>query len=565
MKRRVVITALSITAVGLTVAQGIGATPPDSPSPSKDGYIVVLKEQDKRPALFASGKPRVDITATYGAALDGFSAQLSRDEVSELSGDPAVAYVERDGEGRINGQQTPKGVSRIRALENKALKTGDGKDERVDADIAVLDTGVADHPDLNVVKRVNCSKVDKCVEDEGMDDDGHGSNVAGIAAEIDNDQGFTGVAPGARIHSLKILDEEGRGSTSEIVGALDWVTAHADTIDVVNISAGYTGETRAIADAVNRAIAKGIVVVVSAGNDGKDAKSASPANIPDAITVSNLADGDGKAGGQGDFGWCNKDNKNKDDTLSGDSNFGPGIDIAAPGECIQATGNKNDYSNWSGTSQAAPHVAGAAALIVSGSEKPKDREGVMAVRDKLLKAGQDNWTDTSKDGTKEPLLDVHDAGVFKPAFADAQDPEQPGKPTEPGEPTRPGEPSEPGEPTKSGEPTEPGKPTASGEPSEPGTPEAPSAPGTGRIEVSCDSSGTSCDLDAGALGSADGTYTWDFGDGTTGTGAKVTHAFPKGLGTYAPTVTYTDRDGKTVKATATVSCADFYNQMCHGF
>ncbi|MEU3922330.1 S8 family serine peptidase [Streptomyces sp. NPDC029004] len=542
MKRGLVITALSLTAIGLTVAPGLGVTSSDPPSPEKDGYIVVLKDGATSPRTFAQGAQDIDITSVYGAALNGFSARLAPDDVTRLRNDPAVAYVEREAQGRIAGQKTPNGLNRIRGLENKALKNGDGKDERVDADIAVLDTGVdAEHPDLNVVKSVNCSKVDKCTENSGDDDEGHGSNVAGIAAELDNGEGYTGVAAGARIWSVKILDEKGQGNTSEIVGGLDWVTAHADTIDVVNISAGYTGETRAITDAVNRAVAKGIVVVVSAGNDGKDVANLSPAKIPDAITVSNLADGDGKPGGKGEFSWCNKENKNKDDTLSNTSNFGKGVDIAAPGECIEAAGQDGGYSNWSGTSQAAPHVAGAAALIISGSEKPKNREGVMAVRDRLLKAGQDNWQDTSNDGVKEPLLDIHDSAVFKPAFSDAKDPQKPGKP---------GDPSESPEPTKPG----PGEPGESGPPGQPGD--------AARITTSCDHVSTTCAFDASAIGGEGSTYAWDFGDGTPGTGAKVTHDYPDKPGTYAATVTVTSDNGKAVKATATVTCATYYSPVC---
>ncbi|MEV6007849.1 S8 family serine peptidase [Streptomyces sp. NPDC051976] len=542
MKRKAAIAALSLAVISLTVAKGMGATPSGQPSAHKDGYIVVMKDGDKAPATFSSGHSHIDITASYGAAIHGFSAKLTTDQLNDLRKDPAVAYVQRDGVGHADGQKIPTGVSRIRALDNKALKTGDGKDQRVDANIAILDTGVADHSDLNVVKRVNCSHVDRCVEDAGNDDDGHGTNVAGIAAERDNNEGYVGVAPGARITSIKTLDDQGSGSTSELVGALDWVTAHASTIDVVNISAGYSGDTRAITDAVNRAIAKGVVVVVSAGNDHQDARKQSPANIPDAITVSSLSDGDGKPGGQGGFGWCNKNNKNKDDTLSDFSNFGPGIDIAAPGDCIQATGSDGGYSNYSGTSQAAPHVTGAAALIISGSAKPKDRAGVLAVRDKLRANGQDNWTDTSHDGVKEPLLDIHNSAVFKPAFADGDAPPQPGEPTPSGQPTPPGG------PTPSGEPTSPGDPT-----------------GFGRISTSCDFSSTTCGFDASALGGANSTYTWDFGDGAKATGVKVTHTFSKKLGTYAPTVTYTDRNGKTVTAAATVNCADFYGPFCYAY
>ncbi|WP_190215995.1 S8 family serine peptidase, partial [Kitasatospora indigofera] len=208
---------------------------------------------------------------------------------------------------------------------------GDGLDQRVDVDVAVIDSGIDYyHPDLNVVRRVNCVGVTSCVENAGVDDNGHGSNVAGIVGGLDNGIGYVGVAPGARLWSVKALNSKGSGSSEEIVNAIDWVTAHAGEIEVANISIGFDGTVQAINDAVNRAISKGIVVVVSAGNDHRDVSNQSPANVPDAITVSSLSDADGKPGGLGTFGWCNKNNKNTDDTLSDYSNFGRGVDIAAP-------------------------------------------------------------------------------------------------------------------------------------------------------------------------------------------------------------------------------------------
>ncbi|MFD5081596.1 S8 family serine peptidase [Kitasatospora sp. NPDC058406] len=87
--------------------------------------------------------------------------------------------------------------------------------------------------------------------------------------------------------------------------------------------------------------ARGVVVVVSAGNDHRGVAHQSPANVPDAVTVSSLSDADGKPGGLGRFAWCNKNNRNRDDTLSDFSNFGRGVDIAAPGACrVPDTGTR---------------------------------------------------------------------------------------------------------------------------------------------------------------------------------------------------------------------------------
>ncbi|WP_432014462.1 S8 family serine peptidase [Streptomyces cucumeris] len=443
MKRIGILVGLSAVAAGISVAPGMGAT--QQPAQRAGDYIVVLKDSAAKgaavdPTSVVDGMNGVTVDSVYRSTVRGFSAKLTPEAVHALRIDPKVAYVERDGTVRtpvqeadhrgpkgVAGQQLPNGVKRVGAMQNKALKVGDGVDQRADVDVAVLDTGVdKSHPDLNVVRSVNCSGVQKCVDNSGADGDGHGSNVAGVIGGLDNKTGYLGVAPGARLWSLKILNDEGSGNSSELIAGLDWVTAHADKIEVANISAGYDDSSNAVKQAVDRAVAKGVVVVVSAGNERKDVKNAkyhTPADVPDAITVSALSDADGKPGGKGEYGWCNKKNRNKDDSLwidhvnGGGSDFGRGVDIAAPGDCIQSTFKNGEYSNYSGTSQAAPHVAGAAAWLASGGNDPKNRADVMAIRATILKAGNSGWTDNSNDGVKEPLLDLHDPKVFKGTFS----------------------------------------------------------------------------------------------------------------------------------------------------
>ncbi|MGW1926490.1 S8 family serine peptidase [Streptomyces massasporeus] len=315
-------------------------------------YVVVLKNGTTAdPVSVARSAAGVELGSVYRSALEGFSAELTPTAVAALRANPNVAYVERSAVAHAHGQATPNGTARIGAPANSGLRVGDGRDERVDVDVAVIDSGIdPTHPDLNVVRRVNCVAVTSCVENAGMDDNGHGSNVAGIVGGLDNGIGYVGVAPGARLWSVKSLNSKGSGSTEEIVNGIDWVTAHADEIEVVNLSLGFDGTVQAVNDAVNRAIAKGIVVVVSAGNDKRDVAAQSPANVADAITVSSLSDGDGKPGGLGDFAWCNAKNTNKDDTLSNFSNFGRGVDLAAPGDCIRSAFKDGGYSNYSGTS-----------------------------------------------------------------------------------------------------------------------------------------------------------------------------------------------------------------------
>ncbi|MFB7620269.1 S8 family serine peptidase [Kitasatospora sp. NPDC056181] len=489
MKRFAISAGLVLAAVtGLSTcpasAQGTGATEQE-----RARYVVVLKDgATADPAAVARSVRGVELGSVYRSALTGFSAALTPAAVSALRSDPDVAYVEASVTGHADGQAVPNGAARIGATANTGLKVGDGLDQRVDVDVAVIDSGIDyTHPDLNVVRRVNCVAVTSCVENAGIDDNGHGSNVAGIVGGLDNGIGYVGVAPGARLWSVKALNDKGSGSTEEIVNGIDWVTAHADEIEVANISIGFDGTVQAVNDAVNRAIAKGIVVVVSAGNDHRDVSNQSPANVPDAITVSSLSDGDGKPGGLGDFGWCNKNNTNKDDTLSNYSNFGRGVDIAAPGDCIRSAYKDGGYSNYSGTSQAAPHVAGAAAWLTRGPNRAVNRAGVLAVRDRIVAAGNANWTDNSGDGVKEPLLDLTSTAVF-PAGGTA-------------------------------------------------APDATFVP-------DCDRASRACTFDASLTGGSGLSYSWDFGDGTTGTGVKPVHTYAS-YGTYTVKLTATDASGRT--------------------
>ncbi|HCT78272.1 MAG TPA: hypothetical protein DGT23_17185 [Micromonosporaceae bacterium] len=474
-----------------------------APAPGDDGqaasYIVVLRASAGAANTFAqqfAGDHDAKVGHVYSTALRGFSAELSPAAVRKLRSDPRVAYVEADQVAHITAQETANGVRRIFADANPGLKVGDGNDERVDADVAILDTGIDfDHPDLNVVKTVNCLNTSTCAENTGDDDNGHGSNVAGIVGSLDNGIGFVGVAPGVRLWSVKVLNASGSGNESGIVAGIDWVAAHADEIEVANMSLGFNGDVQSVKDAINGAIGRGVIFAVSAGNSKQDVRNQTPANVADAITVSSLSDSDGRPGGTGGgFGWCNANNQNRDDTLSNFSNFGAGVDLAAPGDCIKSAYKNGGYSNFSGTSQAAPHVAGAAAWLTTNGHKPTNRAGVLAIRDTLVAQGNFNWTDTSGDNAKEPLLDLSNRDIFPPAPAD------------------------------------PGAPTA-------------------RITASCSNDNPVCTFDGGTSTDPDGTiasYGWDFGDGTTGSGRTVTHTYARS-GYYSVSLTVTDNSGKKHK------------------
>jgi len=345
-----------------------------SPGPAQAAsgeYIVVLKPGVS--ALDDAKSLGALPTHVYRSALNGYSAHLSGAQLAKALADPAVSYVEPDAPMQTAAavqppQSVPFPIRRVGGLLSPTAKIDgiDGIDERVNIDVAVLDTGIdLSHPDLNVVGGYNCSNGQSYA-----DADGHGTQVAGTLGAIDNAIGVVGIAPGVRLWSVRVLNNQGKGSTSSILCGIDWVTAHASVIEVANMSLGGQGRddsncglTRhdAFHQAICASVAAGVTYVVAAGNGAADAARTIPAAYDEVITVSALADSDAQAGGLGG-NTCVGD---PDDTLARFSNFGPDIDIAASGECVGSTTLGGTYGGGSGTSFAAPAVSGAAALYIS--------------------------------------------------------------------------------------------------------------------------------------------------------------------------------------------------------
>lgn len=388
-----------------------GARPPGLP-PTPARYIVVLQPGVDAPGLAIARGAVPD--HVYSHALNGFAASLGPTQLAALRTDPRVLSIELDQAVSIAGQETPAGIQRIFAPGNSNIDIDGVDDLRVDVDVAVIDTGIdATHPDLNVFRSTNCSggsPLRMSCGSGGSDDNGHGTHVAGTIGALDNGIGVVGVAPGARLWAVKVLNSQGSGYMSWIVAGIDYVAANSASIEVANMSLGCECSSPAMDTAIANAVANGVVFVVAAGNNGKDASTFSPANHPDVVTVSALADFNGQPGG-GAAPTCRAD---QDDTLADFSNFGPVVEIAAPGVCILST-VPGGYATYSGTSMASPHVAGAAALIASRNN-PANKNDVLAIRGSLINAGNFGWFDDSGDGIKEPLLDVSNAALFNPVM-----------------------------------------------------------------------------------------------------------------------------------------------------
>ena len=295
-----------------------------------------------------------------------------RDFVSKLSSDPRIFAINQDLYGKISAlkyknQTIPSSLERISANilnftvgdtppRNSLSSEMNQNINFSNVDIAIIDTGISlNHPDLNVYR--NISFVEGVPD--GNDDLGHGTHIAGIAAAMDNSLGVLGVAPGAKLWAIKVCDVNGNCPLSSQIRAIQYVNQHADEIDIVNLSIENPPSTK-LDKAVTESISKGLIYVVAAGNSNTNISSTSPARVPGVITVSAISDSDGECGGRG-----NNTIGGPDDYAASFSNFGNSIDFAAPGVDVFSTYLGQGYAFNSGTSMAAPIVAGQAAVYKS--------------------------------------------------------------------------------------------------------------------------------------------------------------------------------------------------------
>jgi subtilisin family serine protease len=394
-----------LTGIVVAAATATGATGAIA-ADAASGYIVVLRSDVDAPSVAAehARADRAAVGYVYENALRGYSARMSATAASRIARDPRVLFVQPDGVATANAQTTPTGINRADAELSPTAKIN-GLDERVNVDVAVIDSGVdLDHPDLNVYTAgaKNCS-----TGSSADDGNGHGTHVAGTIGALDNSVGVVGVAPGARIWPVRVLNNAGSGSFSAIICGIDYVTAHASEIEVANMSLGGSGSdsacgsnTDAMHEAICRSVAAGVTYVVAAGNETDNAANHVPAAYDEVITVSALADFNGVPGG-GAAATCRSD---VDDTIADFSNFGPDVDLMAPGVCIYSTWKGAGYNTISGTSMASPHVAGGAALYKATHPTATPS----AVKSALQAAGTTNysWPAGDPDGIQEKLLNV---------------------------------------------------------------------------------------------------------------------------------------------------------------
>jgi subtilisin len=358
----------------------------------------------------------------YTAVLNGFSFHGSDAAAAALARNPLVLNVVPNRAVHAFAQTLPAGVRRIDASHPSAPDAHDQGFTGSGIRIAILDTGIdLDHGDLG--SKIEASLEKNCMG-VGRPDDGHGhgTHVAGTAAAVDNTIGVIGVASHATLVPVKVLDDTGSGSWETVICGINHVTANADFIKVANMSLGDSGSVTGCGDgglhqAICESVAAGVVYTVAAGNSKINASNFIPAAYPEVITVSASSDYDGEPGGAGGCLFIFGLGQQCDDTFAKFSNFGSIVDVIAPGVQVYSADKNNTYSNKSGTSMAAPHVAGVVALVraANPSLTPSQIEDLLKATGECPNAaqnvgggncsGQGTWTN-DPDGIPEPLVNA---------------------------------------------------------------------------------------------------------------------------------------------------------------
>ncbi|MEW5929559.1 MAG: S8 family serine peptidase [Gemmatimonadota bacterium] len=352
--RRTLPFAALVTVFGLAACEQAPTLAPEAPSAARS---------ENAPIYLVTFKSGVDVESTASEiarsrgfmlryvrrhAAPGFSAVIPAAQLEAVRSDPRVELVEKDGPvqlikpvegyarpggGSSTTQTTPWGITRIGGAGDGTGKTA-----------WVLDSGIdLDHPDLNTSRNCHVYYAGNSPDDGN----GHGTHVAGTIGAINNTRDVVGVAANAYVCSVRVLGNSGSGTWEGVVNGVNYVAANGVAGEVANMSLGGSGSNATLEKAIVDAAAKGIIFTIAAGNSGIDASLETPArvNAPNVFTISAIG---------------------TNDCLTSWSNYGLGVDWAAPGASILSTRKGGGTTTMSGTSMAAPHAAG---VLLLGSAR----------------------------------------------------------------------------------------------------------------------------------------------------------------------------------------------------
>lgn len=310
--------------------------------------VAQMQPTEKIPVIVGfRNRPEADLIRAYDGSIkhvysiiSAVACSLPKWAIDALMKIPKVMYVEPDGTVWALDEALPWGVDRIDAEIVHPYNKGTG------VKIAVIDSGIDyNHRDLDDNYKGGYDFVNH--DSDPMDDNGHGTHVAGIIAAEANGIGIVGVAPKASLYALKVLDRNGGGKISDVVEAIEWSVSNG--MQIISMSLGTEDDSISLRTACDNAYTAGLILVAAAGNNGPGPDTILyPAKYDSVIAVGATENNDVRAE------W---------------SSTGPQLELAAPGVGIYSTYLYGTYAILSGTSMACPHVTGAAALVLKSNEK----------------------------------------------------------------------------------------------------------------------------------------------------------------------------------------------------
>lgn len=365
--KRFVILLIGVLIMTQVLSVGVGA----SGSSEKASKKIIVFKQD-----FTGKQAKEKLLNKYGAQkvkhldlINATAVNMTPVVEAQLAKDGSVLRIDEDIEVTALGkpvqtskptpvptptptQTTPWGIDRIDAVEVTI-----DNETYINIKVGVIDTGIdLTHPDLADIVIDGINTIGTYNNNSYTDDNGHGTHVAGIITALDNSFGVVGVSSGIDLYSIKVLNKRGSGYLSDVIEGLNWAVTKG--IQVVNMSLGANTYVQSFEDAVNKAYDSGIVLVAAAGNESGAVSY--PAKFDNVIAVSATG---------------------MDNIIAGFSNFGPEVDIAAPGISIYSTYKGSAYATMSGTSMASPHVAGVAALVLMAGKGDLNGDGKLSSKE----------------------------------------------------------------------------------------------------------------------------------------------------------------------------------------
>jgi subtilisin family serine protease len=328
----------------------------------ENSYIVKLKENTNEEQFLLKNKSKIKKPKKI-KNLKFLEVVMEPSDAQNILRDPDVLYIEPNATVSLvkdpKDPKDPKEKPVKKGKDNKPVSRSEtipwglyaiGADQVIENNIhannikiAVLDTGISKHPDLKLKDGVSFVEGNSSY----FDDNGHGTHVAGIIAALENKQGILGIASKSEIYSVKVLDDKGSGTYSNVIQGIEW--AIENKMDIISLSLGGTKESRALQEAIRKASSQGIIIVAAAGNLGNgDNTLTYPALYPEVVSVGAVS---------------------RSFQRAGFSSTGDELDLVAPGVDILSTTMNGAEGVMSGTSMAAPHVTGSIALILAKNKK----------------------------------------------------------------------------------------------------------------------------------------------------------------------------------------------------